>query len=99
MIYANRNRDGKIISVSMHPDEKHTEAMPSDARELVDFMQELADHQAELAESDQTFVRVLDDLIKVLLDKNLLNLDELPEKAREKILARQSLRSLGQNGD
>lgn len=92
MIYAKRDASGKIASVSLHQDEVHTESLPSDAAELVDFLQELADHQAQLAESDMAFIRVLDDLIMVLVEKDLLNFTDLPEAARAKLMQRQSLR-------
>ncbi len=76
----------------MHQDEVHDEALPTDAKELVDFLQELADQQAKLADSDQGSVRVLDDLIEVMIQKNLLALEDLPEVAKQKVLDRQSLR-------
>ncbi len=55
--------------------------------------EELAGIRASLAASDLAFVRVLEDLITVLLEKNLLLLTDLPEAAQDKIMERQEIRS------
>ncbi len=92
MIYAKRDADGKIVSVSLHRDDEHTVGLPSDAKELVDFLQELAQHQAQLSASDLEFVRVLEDLIGVMIQKELLCFTDLPEQSRTKIIKREMLR-------
>jgi hypothetical protein len=42
-----------------------------------------------LVESDMELVRVLEDLIRVLIDKGIMDLHDLPEAARSKLLRRQ----------
>lgn len=45
-----------------------------------------------LAESDQSMVRVLEDLIDTLIGKNLISFTDLPDAAQAKLLERRSLR-------
>lgn len=40
-----------------------------------------------------TFIRVLEDLITVLLDKHIFLITDLPPAAQEKLLKRQKIRS------
>ena len=50
------------------------------------------DPKRTLVESDLEFVRVLEDVIAVLIDKNIIAHTELPEAAREKMTRRHDLR-------
>lgn len=46
----------------------------------------------KLAESDQTLIRVVEDLVDTLIAKDLLRFTDLPEAAQAKLLERRSLR-------
>lgn len=46
-----------------------------------------------LNQSDADFIRVLEDLIDVLLDKHILLLTDLPEAAQQKLLKRKKMRA------
>lgn len=46
-----------------------------------------------LAKSDEEFIRVLEDVIDLLTDKGLIQFTELPDKAQEKLLTRQNIRT------
>ena len=48
--------------------------------------------QRTLSDSDHAFIRVLDDLIAALIDKNIIALEDLPKPARDKYQARHKLR-------
>jgi len=50
------------------------------------------DAKQTLVESDLEFVRVLEDVITVLIEKNIIAHTELPEAAREKLSRRRELR-------
>ena len=50
-------------------------------------------YEALLEEADKKMIRVLDDLIEVLIRKNVILLTDLPREAREKLGTRQSVRS------
>lgn len=46
----------------------------------------------KLAESDQTLIRVVEDLVDTLIRKDLLRFTDLPEAAQAKLLERRTLR-------
>ena len=48
--------------------------------------------RADLAQLDIEFIRVLEDLINVLVEKGLLNLTDLPPEALEKLSRRKRVR-------
>lgn len=95
MIYVERSEIGKIIRLSTVPDPGATEAKAVTDREIVEFLEEsLEDNpvKALLSLSDSGFVRILDDLVDILIRKNLITFTEFPEKAQEKILERRKMR-------
>jgi hypothetical protein len=49
--------------------------------------------QQALKQSDDDFVRVLDDLVRVLLDKKLIVFTDLPVEAQRKLMGRQHFRA------
>ncbi len=98
-IYAYRNADGHISSISLQEDDKHTEVVQGDDEELIAFMQDRPQRPDDLYESDMAFVRVIEDLIEVLVDKDLINFTDLPEAAQSKVLKRRGLRGLNLLGD
>jgi hypothetical protein len=53
---------------------------------------EAPDALERLAESDQSLVRVLEDLIDTLIGKNLIQFTDLPDPAQAKLLERRTLR-------
>jgi hypothetical protein len=62
---------------------------------LKDHKASSSDLAVELLEAtDQTFIRVTEDLIETLVNKSIISVDDLPEIARNKLVARQNLRSL-----
>lgn len=46
-----------------------------------------------LATLDRAMIRVLEDLVDVLIDKQIISLGDLPEQARTKVIARKQFRS------
>jgi len=96
MPYVRKDDSGRITAVSMEALEGF-EQVPSDAAELAEFEQQLIDTRARLEESDLDVIRVLDDLITVLVDKNLIRFTDLPAAAQRKLLARRRLREAGSN--
>jgi hypothetical protein len=84
MLYVLRDENGKVSGLTMKPsDEKAEEASLSNP-EVAEF----------LADSDFELIRVLEDLIDVLVNKNILNITDLPESAQLKLLYRKDTRSL-----
>lgn len=95
MPYVVRDKNGCVVSVIATPgqsDESRLEAPESALRKLLSNDTMTKDLQEVLIASDLSFVRVLEDLIGVLLDKEILMLTDLPEAAQEKILERKHIR-------
>ncbi len=96
MPYIKRNSDGSISSLSLSLNDEHLEHIAATDYELIDFLSfnnetELSKHA--LAESDKDIARVTEDLIHLLISKNIILFTELPPAVQQKILGREKLRS------
>ncbi|MFD2196602.1 tryptophan synthase subunit beta like protein [Halomonas beimenensis] len=91
-MYVKRDDSGSIIKVSKIEDEDCTEFVESRDQGLRDFLDRAGQHD-EMTRSDLDFVRVLEDVIHLLMDKGVIRFTDLPDAARDKLIARQSLRS------
>lgn len=93
-MYIKRNEDGHIELVSREATPDCKEFLAADAPELLTFLMEGEVRQGEayFRASDLTFVRVLEDVIELLMDKGVISFTDLPEAAQKKVMERQSLR-------
>ncbi|PMR74887.1 tryptophan synthase subunit beta like protein [Billgrantia endophytica] len=93
-MYIKRGDNGEIELVSREATADCREFLAGDSPELLAFFgQDGVQRQAdELRQSDLEFVRVLEDVINVLMDKSVISFTDLPEPAQQKLLRRQSLR-------
>lgn len=91
MVYVRRDESGRVVAVSMIKDDAHPEAVDSNAAEITAFMGAMGG--SELAQSDQSLVRVLEDLLDLLIDKAVIRFTDLPEPAQKKLMERRSMRS------
>ncbi len=92
MVYVQRDAGGKIISVSQQPTEGFEEIAVNQP-EVIEFLASINSERESLINSDLDFVRVVEDLVEVLVDKNFIRFTDLPEQAQHKMLNRQQLRS------
>ncbi len=95
MPYVVRDKNGCVISVLATPGSAEDGRIALSDDEVADVMgsdSATKELQEVLVASDLSFVRVLEDLISVLLDKEILMLTDLPEAAQEKILERKHIR-------
>ena len=93
-MYIKRNAQGDIELVSRETTPDCKEFLAPDSPELLDFLMEdeARRGQAPFQASDLAFVRVLEDVIEVLMDKGVISFTDLPEPAQQKVMERQSLR-------
>ncbi|MBA2778938.1 tryptophan synthase subunit beta like protein [Billgrantia kenyensis] len=92
-MFIKRSESGQIEQVSREATEECREFVPPCSPELQAFVAEGEDHDNQaLTQSDLAFVRVLEDVINVLMDKGVISFTDLPEPAQQKLLDRQSLR-------
>nr|WP_163503504.1 tryptophan synthase subunit beta like protein [Halomonas socia] len=92
-MYIKRNDAGDIEQVSRVMTSECREPLASDSPELATFLNAAARQENnELRQSDLEFVRVLEDVIEVLMNKGVISFTDLPDAARDKLMARQNLR-------
>lgn len=89
--YIKRNAEGLVVAVSVEPLEGFEPALES-GEELAHHMEQSLYSQSQFEESDREVVRVLDDLINLLVEKNTIRFTDLPLAAQRKLLARKDLR-------
>lgn len=93
MPYVKRDEQGRIIAFSqvamegfepLHSGQDETEVM-----QMLDGVEQA---RKALEKTDLEFVRVVEDLVMVLVDKNLIRFTDLPDAAQRKMLDRQRMR-------
>lgn len=104
MLYATRNSEGKITGITDIPSDS-AEAIDKNHPDVKEFFSTHYDDfspDSFLDESDIGIARILDDLVDLLVQKNLIMFTELPSAAQKKLLSRRLVRSLiqdDQNGN
>lgn len=91
MPYVSRNSDGAITAVHVEQNPAAPEYIEPSAPELRKFLDNVST-ASELQQSDQAFIRVLEDVIYLLIDKGVIVLTDLPVAAQRKLSSRRSLR-------
>ena len=95
MLYVQRDDAGTIVAIFKAPNELAREAVSPRDDEVVHFLLAAGDESANhayLIQSDLEMARVVEDLIELLIRKNLILLTEFPEAAQKKLLNRKQIR-------
>ncbi len=93
MAYVLKNKDGNIIASS--PTEnigQGWEEIDDNPDEYVQFLEESLAKSSAFRESDLQLVRVLEDLIGLLIDRDLIRFTDLPPMAQKRLNDRESMR-------
>jgi hypothetical protein len=96
MPYIKRNLDGSIGSLSLSLNDEHPERIAATDHDLIEFLSfnnETEISKFALSESDKDIARITEDLVHLLISKNILLFTELPPVVQKKLLAREKLRS------
>ncbi|MDH5190577.1 MAG: hypothetical protein OEW89_04945 [Gammaproteobacteria bacterium] len=96
MLYAKRDEKGNITSLQTKATDEVKERVSTDDPEVLEFLNEHSkstDLKQILTESDIKLARVVEDLIDLLVDKNIIMLTELPEAAQLKLVSRRRVRN------
>lgn len=97
MPYVKRNTEGNIVELTSQEDSAHSEYLPATAPEIITFLG-VDPSQSEtlqaLRDSDGELARVIEDLIQVLIQKQVLLFTDLPDAVQQKLVSRQKLRSM-----
>jgi len=86
-----RDEQGRIIALNLEPGEGLTE-LSANSPDLLEFMQKMGLEQSTLQQSDMRLVRVLEDLIDLLIERDVIRFTDLPLPAQEKLMERRSIR-------
>lgn len=94
MRYVLRDDKGMVLSVHREP-VLGAEVLPADHPDVINFLY-FGGEQKTYAYLDANLVRVLEDLIDVLIERNVLRVTDLPAEAQQKLFERKSFRSRAQ---
>ncbi|MTI10242.1 hypothetical protein [Curvivirga aplysinae] len=94
MPYVTRDEKGFIVTISDHQTALESEQLPYGHPEVQEFLLQHRpdDVHGALAQSDAAMSRIIEDLIDVLVKKNIINFTDLPLPAQKKLVSRQNLR-------
>ena len=95
MFYVERNQQGQIVAVRRDANVPGMESKESVDDEIIEFLgrEETNDSIKHiLASTDVGVMRILEDLIHLLVTKNIIMSTELPEDAQLKLRQRQQMR-------
>lgn len=102
MLYAKRDKSGDIINLSDTPSPGADEVVNATDEEVIGFIFNNSSTTLSkklLSETDAGMIRIVEDLIELLIQKNLIMFTDLPNAAQQKILMRNQIRSVFQPGD
>lgn len=93
MAYVLKNAQGEVIAASaeVNPGEPWV-YVDAKAREYVDFLEQSLAKADFFRESDIHLARVLEDLIGLLIERNIIRFTDLPMAAQKRLNERQSMR-------
>lgn len=93
MPFVQRDESGFIVAVSRQSVVGMTEEVAEDDEGLQSFLAPMQSVDSSLSATDQSFIRVLEDVVQLLVDKGVILFTDLPQSAQNKMLLRQQLRS------
>ncbi|MFH2011123.1 MAG: hypothetical protein ABIJ37_00220 [Pseudomonadota bacterium] len=96
MLYVERAEDGKIVALHSQPGQNVTEQKNVIDDEMLEFINSNVNTESFkllLTMSDYSIIRVIEDILDLLIKKNIILFTELPELAREKIQERKRVRN------
>jgi uncharacterized NAD(P)/FAD-binding protein YdhS len=96
MLYVERNEQGDIVAISRDSKGSTAERKEAVDEEILAFLREHASADSSLrtlVELDLKSIRIIDDIVDLLIRKNLIMFSELPSVAQEKLIARKRLRT------
>src|SRR4030042_769988 len=95
MLYVERSENGKIVALHSSPHPQAGEQKSVMDEEILDFLHTTVSADSRkllLSLSDMGIIRLLEDLINLLIQKNVIFFTELPPQAQERITERKQIR-------
>lgn len=92
MLYVERSPGGKIIGLHSNATPNAQEKLSVMDEEVIEFFSETDSWKNLMALTDRGTIRILEDLIDLLVKKNIINFTELPQQAQARIWERKQIR-------
>jgi hypothetical protein len=95
MPYVRRDASGRVVALTLEPEEGDEELLDADHPDVVAFLRagtETSPQKARLSAADIQMARVVEDLIDILVQRRVLMFTDLPPAAQRKLLERRRLR-------
>jgi len=96
MLYVRRDENGHIVALLREPADGAEEQLSPTDPEVIGFLGTSGSEDINLeylAQSDHALIRVVEDLIYLLVDKNVILFTELPLEAQRKLAGRREARA------
>ena len=96
MLYVRRDENGHIVAILREPADGADQPLSPTDPEVARFLSANGSDDLTreyLAQSDHALIRVVEDLIYLLVDKNVILFTELPPEAQRKLAGRREARS------
>lgn len=99
MLYVARDDNNDICAIYNKPTKDAVECLPKAHPDVVRFMAgnegkgDEAFSRFQLSLSDLSMARVIEDLVEVLIKKEVITFEDLPDEALSKIMRRQEART------
>ncbi len=101
MPYISRDSNGYIIKISDNATNDEQEFLTEDNKEIIEYLSKIAKSELrdseqfinKLVRTDNAMARIIEDLVNVLIAKNIINFTDLPLLAQRKLISRQNMRS------
>jgi hypothetical protein len=87
-----RDAAGNIMAIFDRPSPGRTEEIAGDDQEIIAFLGLRDQRTSEFIRADLEFIRVLEDLIEILVERRVILTTDLPIEAQRKLFARGRLR-------
>ena len=92
MPFVKRDHSGDIVVISDSSTEDVLEELAPDSPELHAFLARIGGETNPLETSDLKFIRAIEDLIDLLISKNVIRITDLPVAVQSKLMERRSMR-------
>lgn len=94
MPYVARDENRRIIGITDKPQPNAKEFLPNDHPEVLRYLRGANPTvmRDRLSKTDTDMSRITEDVVDVLIQRNILNFTDLPVEAQKKLMTRQKLR-------
>lgn len=98
MVFVKRDAKNAVCAIYAKDEEGRLEYLDNDDAEVISFLTKCSlEKQYSFLKSDLDLIRVIEDLIQILMEKNLISITDFPLPVIEKLIDRQKIRKQFEN--